>query len=764
MLCRLGLVALLAAATLPAQDPAVQLALKDLQSALSGIGPSAGPPPVDLTIRQGATPPDGFSWTARNGRVQLQASTPLGAAYGIERLAWLTRSLRKFPPPDTSESPAMRLRLLFVMRAVPDSAAGPPDDPASIEKVVVRFRESFREALQYGYNGIVFRGLEHYVPSDDPVYGPRCARYRRYLKAIVAEAHAHHIQVFPYAEEAIYLPQWLDKIGAKPSVKDPKFWEAMADKYRRLLKAVPELDGVTPCVGEIIPSYDFRALDIVHSKEDEPSPRLEERYRPMFAAIHKVVAGEFGKPVLPWTWATNDWELSAVPDMYRQTFDPLPTENLMPVIKLTKHDAWYYGTAYNPTFGATKHPTMTLAELYSQYQGFHTVVDFPSRWAAAALQYAIEHGLQGVMTGQPMSNLLQPGVLYVFSRVAWNPNADADAAAREWASATFGPAAAADVTRILLLGSDAARHTFYWQPVARDGWPPQPHIRVNQIVLKGNAFWDQGREHDGFLRSIYLKLKPYSEETYAEASRAYDITGQMQTLFARAHAQIAPSEAANKLGELIRHHRATAALTRDYTRLILSYFNYREKRSPETRTRLAQDLEAMRASAKAYRANHKFFELAGIDQTVILADRALANLDQAERTLREAPTPEQIRERIAAARIENQQLLSAHPEAERILRWKGSVDARNILRIQGDQIRMERLTGDGIHAVEAVFAKPIPKDAASRWAIKPLRPRGVVHIMETPTPANTYSLSLYVDDPEPSSAVLEFELYRVTAK
>lgn len=363
-----------------------------------------------------------------------------------------------------------------------------------------------------------------------------------------------------------------------------------------------------------------------------------------------------------------------------------------------------------------------------------------------------------------MSNLLQPGVLYVFSRVAWNPNADADAAAREWASATFGPAAAADVTRILLLGSDAARHTFYWQPVARDGWPPQPHIRVNQIVLKGNAFWDQGREHDGFLRSIYLKLKPYSEETYAEASRAYDITGQMQTLFARAHAQIAPSEAANKLGELIRHHRATAALTRDYTRLILSYFNYREKRSPETRTRLAQDLEAMRASAKAYRANHKFFELAGIDQTVILADRALANLDQAERTLREAPTPEQIRERIAAARIENQQLLSAHPEAERILRWKGSVDARNILRIQGDQIRMERLTGDGIHAVEAVFAKPIPKDAASRWAIKPLRPRGVVHIMETPTPANTYSLSLYVDDPEPSSAVLEFELYRVTAK
>lgn len=743
-----------------AGDPAVELATEDLKSALAAIGRGGGEVPVDVAIVDGAAAPEGYAWRASGGRVKLSASTALGAAYGMERLAWLTRSTRAFPPPDGAEAPALRHRLMFISSGVPDSASGPPDEAEAIGRVVARFRETLRDVLRFGYNGVVFRGLEHYVPSSDAVYGPRSERYRRYLRAILAEAHAHHIRVIPYAEEAIYLPAWLEAAGAQASVKDPRFWGAMADKYRRLFQAVPELDGVTPCVGEIIPSYDFRALDIVHAAGAEPDVRLEERYRAFFGAVHKVVAGEFGKLMLPWTWATNDWELSAVPDVYRGVFDRLPVEKLLPVIKLTKHDAWYYGTAYNPTFGQGRQGTIALAELASQYQGLGTVADFPARWAAAALQYAAERGLEGVMAAQPMRNLLQPGVLYVFSRMSWNPKGDADAMAREWAAATFGPAAAGDVTRILLLGSDAARKAFYWQPVAQDGWPPQPHIRVNQFVLKGNAFWDRGREHDAFLRTLYLKLKPYAEETYAEAGRAGEIVESMQKLYDGARGRM-DEDTGRRLGEILRHNAATAALTRDYTRLILGYFQYREQRTDEARERLARDAAAMQRSAAAYRAAHKFFELAGIDVTLELTARALTDLGQAERTLKEAPTPEQIRQRIEAAREEDRRLLAAHPEAQVVLRWKGSVDARNILRIEGDKIAMERLTGDGIHAVEASFAMPVAKEEGWRYAIRPLRPRGIVHLMEAPEEKNGYTLSLYVDDPEPSSAVLEFEVCRL---
>ncbi|MCL5746289.1 MAG: hypothetical protein M1541_20550, partial [Acidobacteria bacterium] len=343
----------------------------------------------------------------------------------------------------------------------------------------------------------------------------------------------------------------------------------------------------------------------------------------------------------------------------------------------------------------------------------------------------------------------------------WNPKGDADAIAREGAGATFGPAAAEEATRILFLGSDAARHAFYWQPVALDGWPPQQHIRVDQIILKGNAFWDQGREHDTFLRTIYLKLKPYAEDTYAEAGRGKQIVARMQALFDGVRRRIDPPAAGEQLGQLLRHYDAVTALTRDYTRLILSYFGYREQPTAEARNRLRSDTAAMRTSASAYRAGYKFFQLDGIDQTVALAERALSDLDKAELILREAPTPEQIQQRILAARDENQRLLAAHPEAEKILHWKGSVDARNILRIQGDQIRVERLTGDGIHSVEAAFARPVPRQAGGRWVVKPLRARGVAHVLETPAAANGFTLSLYVDDPEASSAVLEFEVYRI---
>lgn len=753
--------ALVAASCLWSADPAVSVAMEDLKSALASIGRTVAVPPVHLRIVANATPAEGYSWRSVEGRVELQASTLLGAAYGIERLAWLTRSLRSFPPPDGSESPALPLRLMFTATGVPDSADGPPDTPEAIARVVAGFRESLREALRFGYNGVVFRGLEHYVPSDDPVYGPRSERYRKYLKAIVAEAHAHHIRVIPYAEEAIYLPAWLARVGARPSVNDPNFFKAMADKYRRLLRAVPELDGVTPCVGEIIPSYEFRALDVVHSPESSPDPRIEERYHRFFEAIRAVVAGEFGKLMLPWTWATNDWELSGVPDVYRRTFGPMPPEKLHPVIKLTKQDAWYYGTAFNPTFGQTRHTNIALAELASQYQGLGTVVDFPARWAGAALQFAVDRGSTGVMTGRPLANLLQPGVLYAFSRMSWNPKADVDEIVHEWTAATFGPAAASDVARILFLGSDAARATFYWQPVALDGWPPQQHIRVNQFVLKGNAFWDQGREHDAFLRTLYLKLKPYAAETYADAARGRELTETMRTVFNGVRERIQPPAAADKLGQLLLHQEATTALTRDYTRLILSYFAYREKRTSAARELLSRDTSAMRLSASSYREQHKFFELTGIDQTITLASRALQDLDAAEQTLREAPTPDEIRRRISTATEEYRKLLAEHPQAERFLRWKGSVDARNILRIQGDRIRTERLTGDGIHAVEASFDKPVPQDAQGRWVIKPLRPRGIVHVLEAPAEGNAYTLSLYVDDPEASSAVLEFEVYRI---
>ncbi|MBI5084953.1 MAG: hypothetical protein HZB13_10210 [Acidobacteria bacterium] len=743
-------------------DPAIAAGAVALAEALQSIGQPPAPLPLEIHVEPGAAPPEGFTWTPAGSRGRLSASTPLGAAFGLERLAWLTRAHRSFPPPATSETPALPHRYMFTAALVADSAEGPPGDPAELDRAMRAFTARLHTALRFGYSGVMFRGLEHYVPSNDPVYGPRSERYRRYLQAALTIAHRHHMKIFLYAEEAIYLPAWLESSGAAPSVKDPRFWAVLSDKYRRLFRAVPDLDGVTPCLGEIIPSYGFRALDLIHSREPEPDPRIEERYRAFLTAVHTVVSGEFGKPVLPWTWATNDWELSAVPSIYRATFNAqMPLRDLLPVIKLTKLDAWYYGSAFNPTFGQSRHSTIALGEPGSQYQGLGTFVDFPARWAAAALQFAAERGAQGAIAGEPLQNLLQPGVLYVFSRMSWNPASDSAAHVREWTAAVFGPAVADAMTHLLFAGSDAARAAYYFPAVSLDGWSPQPHIRVDRFILRGNFMWDSGRAHDSFLRTIYLKLKPYSEETWQQAARAAEIVAAMRREFDSLRPRINPPEAAARFDQLLTHSSAVSALTRDYTRLILDYFHYRETGEAADRRRLETATGNMRASAAAYRAAHKFYKLDGIDMTLELASRLLANRENAEKVLRDAPTDEQLAARFAAAREADRALLAGPTPVEKILTWRGSIDGRDMLHIQGTSIRIQNLSGDGVHSQTAKFEKPVPAAAATRWVIRPLDVRGVAYVAQAPSAANGYTLSIYLDDPEASSAVFEFEVYRV---
>jgi hypothetical protein len=744
------------------QDPAIAAAREDLTAALASIGRAASGSELQVRLDPAALSAEASEWTPDGGRLLLRAGSALGAAYAIERIAWLTRGLRSFPPPAGSDRPILPYRFYITRPLVADSLEGPPAEPADIARSAHEFRQRLRDALRFGYNYVVIAGLEHYVPSEGAPYAERSERYRRHLRAALREAHAHHLKVLLIGDEAIYLPSWLAAAGARASVKDPGFWDALQDKYRRLLRAVPDLDGVATRIGEFLPGHGFESLDLIHSREPEPDPRIEERYRTFLTKIHQVVSGEFGKIFLHRTWVTNDWEQHSVPEVYRRTFTAaLPADNLFVAIKLTKQDAWYYGSAFNPTFGQTPHRTIAQAELYSQYHGLGTVADFPARWMGAALEWATERGAQGVLTTQPLANLLSPGILYVFSRLSWNPKAGVRETAREWVAATFGPAGADELTSLLLDSAETARHMYYLPPVALDGWDPLPAIRVDKFVAKGNPRWDQGRGHDEFLRSLYLKLKPYFDDTYAQASRGFDLAAKMQADFGRLRERLDPSPQAAKFEEILRHTTAVAALTRDYTRTMLSYFAYREQPSAATRERLEADSAKLKASAAAYRQAHRFYDLAGIDRTLELAARMLQDRERAEQVLRDAPTEQQIAARFREARAEDQRLLDGNPQAELILRWKGTIDGRDILHIRDSQIRVEPVSGDGVHAVTARFARPVPQVAGGRWAIRPVSVRGVAYVMTPPGPDNDFTLSIYLDDPDAGSGVFDFEVYRI---
>lgn len=673
------------------------------------------------------------------------------------RLTWLysIALLALFPAPCAV---ALPYRIVSVNLGVGNPAEGPPADPAQLAAVMAKFDERLARAQALGYNHVLVAGLENYVPGEPG--GDRARRFRPYLEAAIRAAHARGMKLLLYGDEAIYRPEWLSRAGAKASVKDPRFWEVLAEKWRRLLGAFPELDGLAFRFGEVIPYQGFESLDLLHSAEQEPNPRIEERVRRFVLAAHRVVAGEFGKLLLVRTWATNDWGLHSVPEIFRATFTPeVPRDHLLVSIKLTKQDAWYYGSAFNPTFGQTQHVTVAEAELYSQYHGLGTLVDFPARWFASALRHAVARGAQGVMAGDARPGLMNAAIFHVFSRLAQDPEADEEKLTREWAAREFGEDAAEAIAAILLESGAAARDAFYWPAFPALGWNPLPHVRVNRIVARGDPLWDKGRGHDEFLRELYLMSRPYLEETRESVERGYRRYAALRERFLAVRGRIAKAEARQELERLLDHSVATAALLRDYAHTILSYGRYRERPSDEERRRLAADVAALKESAAAYRRTHSFYDLAGVNVTLDLASRMLEDRERAERILREAPTREQLLEKFARAREEHHRLLAADPAAEKIVYWRGTVDARATVVFREKEAEVRPLAGDGVPDARAEFFQAVQPRPGGRWLLRVIRGRGVAYLMEEPAPGRSPAAVVYLDDPQPGNAIYEFELY-----
>lgn len=753
-----------------ADQGTVRIGLADLREAMGRLGHTLAtaetPAPSSGAVRVRIDPDfpekEGFEWRSDAEGATLTASTPLGAGYGLCRMAWLCRVEGAFPPADRREAPVLPHRLYSAGGAPRVTYEGPAAEPDDIAETVERFRKELGHAVRLGYNRLVLLGLEHYVPWDDPHYGPRAERYRAHLLAMIAEAHSCGLEVLLGGDEAVYLPSDLETRGASPSVKDPLFWEALQDKYRRLLTALPELDGVVTRTGEQQPALDFRHIDIVYSRETSPDPRMEERYTQFLKSVHGVVAGEFGKLYVHRTWAVGDWGHHSVPEIYtRSLTDDVPTENFIASIKATKQDQWFYGVAFNPTFGLTPHTTIVEGELHNQYHGGGTLLDYPGRWLAAAMAYARLGGAQGIFARQNDPEETTPSaILHLFSRLGWEDKPDTARITREWAAHRYGSAAAESAANLFLDSAAAIEKGYYLRPLLTVGWNPIPLIRTNQFVAQGNALFDSGRGHDEFLRRHYLMCKPFFEETYAEIGEGADRMERMGSDFVAIRDRIDSAEAAADLEQLILHSRSALALVRDYYRTMLSYGAYSENHSPENRDRLERDSEGLAASLDSYRAEYDYYRTAGAEILMELAKRSLEDPESARKVLEEAPTPEALRARFDRIRDECIARLSELGDrARRVLSWRGTVDFRILIHAKGTEVRYEILRGMAVGSPTVEFDRPIPEEKGGEWLVKPIDVPAVAAVLSPPAPENDFTLTLFVENPTPGSAHFAFELY-----
>jgi len=342
-------------------EPAVQVGAEALREAASAVGlkfvPNVSPSipylvKVGLSsdakvepVQPGTLPTSGEQRyrirTRHDGSrtiTSLVADGVLGAAYGLIWLADRLKTGHGWPPEDSERCPLFPYRFGFL-----HFSFVPQDEPPYID--LERSKEQIQRAVkQLDYvllsngTGAVFHGTEDLIPWDDPKYGPRSAACRELLKELIDAAHARRLRVYTMGDEFLYLPDWFRRTGATLSTDDPRLWEALKSKYRGLLSALPDLDGVVTRTGEVIPRGDLSAWDIIHTGEDRS---LEGNYRRFIKAMQEVVAGEFDRLYIHRTWVVNTWEQASVPEIYERTFtDEIPTDKIMISIKLTTGDQW----------------------------------------------------------------------------------------------------------------------------------------------------------------------------------------------------------------------------------------------------------------------------------------------------------------------------------------------------------------------------------------------------------------------------------------
>jgi len=772
------------------EDAAVKAGLDELASVLEGIkvrlirGRTGGVTGKTIVLEKGRVPEAGDTeipdWPliaessfvvgsdeGENRTIRLRAEGPLGIAYSIFFLADRIRVDGALPRLKGMIHPELPYRIAGCGGPVSSGPEGPGDSDQDLAETRERFRAWAREAVKRGYNFVVVRNTEDYVPWPDEAYGRRSEGFRKHLKEVLDIAHSHHLKVLLMGDELCYHPSLLEKAGASPSVKDERLWDALRTKYRDLFLSLPDLDGVATRIGENIPRYDFQTLDPIHSAESEPDPRIEERYRRFVKVMHEVVVGEFDKIFLHRTWVTNVHEQHSVPQIYSATFTPdVPARNLLISIKLTSGDQWYPYEPYNATFGVTPHTTVAQGELYSGYHGGGSYIEFPARYFQAALEWAVRRGTRGIFNGLILPSdgprgLTADAILYVFSRLGWNPRMSVEELTKDWAAATFGREVKEEVAEIFLEGSVAVRNGLYIRQPGLRNWEPLRHVRTNDFVLKGNPEWDNGKAHDDFLREVYLECKPWFDQTISELDYGISTCKKMLERFEAIKGRIRDPEKSKSLESLLSHGLAAVRLNAHYVKAFLYYFRYREDRGEEAKALLEGVLADLEGSLEAYRSEFKYYNVHGILAFVDLARRALKDLEGAERRLAESPTEEEIQEMFRRARHDDEEALRQHPEALLIATWKGSVDGRDILRIRGGTFTIEHISDDPIASPVMTTHAELPRDRPCRMVIRVLSKRGTVFIRDQPRAENGYTTTIYVEDRIPGMAPVAFQLFAI---
>jgi len=678
----------------------------------------------------------------------------LGDVYGLYWIWDRIRVTKKIPQINTVRIPALKTRISLAWGR--RGSAG-------------ESREEMRHALRYSINWVSGPAVLDLVPWDAEPERSENERNRERTRDLIQYAHSLHMKYFSFANEFTYHPSILKKYSATLSPCDPCFWDALQEKYRLLFQALPELDGVELCTDDISGFWgSYRPFDIMHEEKECEWP-LDKRYRTFIKKVYNIVVNEFNKTYFHFTWSLVAYEQHNQPDVFKKIFtNDVPVKDLYLIPKITAADRWWH-QPYNPTFNVTPHHTIIGFETMNYYESSksHIFPTFPGQYFQAGIQTFLMPEDSNVKGSGFLAGSLKDSwgtrdvTAYVLYRLSWNPNENIKDIARDFCSIHFGMQAAEKMAEIYLLSPIAYKYGLHIEPVSYGQFNSFIHMRVGTFPAMGYPSIDGGREHIEFLQKIYLRCKPWQDETILYLDHGLKTAEKMIEKYKATRHFIADTELARTIGERLKMTKLLIQTNNRYVKTAFAYFAYREQPSGATRKVLKESLsELVRTREDFVNAPGFGYRLFGVDLLIACANKALDDLQKAEMALKKAPTRKELEQTILRQQELYRQILNKYAdEAIRFMHFEGEVDGRDILSITGNEYKVDHLRWDYAQIRKIRFSDKlpqkavtvIPKDIESR----PMHP----FVLEQPSLKNNFTAKIYLYDKPGGYGVVKFDLY-----
>jgi len=309
-------------------------------------------------------------------------------------------------------------------------------------------RDAIIQAEEMGVNAIVLsHGLVYY--TDQILEDEQRAKDLAFL---IDTAHAHGMKAFIWVHELNAVPENLLKDG-KVDFDNPGLFQWLREKYSRLLKILPQIDGIILTLRET--PYKVFKSDVIESTLP-PWDRIAK----LCNTINSVLR-DAGKTLIVRTFLYEPWELE-----WMMLAFPIMDKDIVIMSKCVPHD-WQPFYPPNPVLGRTSpHPQIMELDLACEAGGVDVIpycqVDEVKRW----VDYARERGLYGIIARVDFGSRHALGGLneinlYALSQFFHNPKNHPDQVWRSWCKQKYGERAAPYVERALRRSTDIVKKTTY---------------------------------------------------------------------------------------------------------------------------------------------------------------------------------------------------------------------------------------------------------------------------------------------------------------